>query len=395
MPCDDESMKKFRIFTGFIALLVVTVFSSAVYAIGFGGLGGHPANPDPENELTKSWFIYEIEPGSFVEDAIVVQNLTEESKNVVLYPADTIKSSNGGFALKQMAEEMTEVGSWIDLEESEFVLAAGQSKEVAFTLTVPEEVDIGEHTAGIMIEESGQEGIPGEGGASIGLRTGVRIYVTVPGDVVKIVTLADFENHPNGGIVDRYVSSLHLKNEGNVSNMVNLKLHVQDVLFGNVNEVFYKDGFQVLRDDEAEINFEWGVPYFGKVMTFATIEYEGTGGEEVIVSDVQYHWILPWNHIYAIGYTLGSLIILVMIAQIMKRLIVITKWDKYKIKKGDTLMRLAAEYDLKWKKIAKANRLRKPYDVQLYEYIRLPRGKMQMAKLKKSVESSKRTKKKI
>jgi hypothetical protein len=52
---------------------------------------------------------------------------------------------------------------------------------------------------------------------------------------------------------------------------------------------------------------------------------------------------------------------------------------------GDTLMALAIKADMPWKRIVKANRLKKPYDLALYETIRLPKHKLALVKLKEKV----------
>ena len=80
-------------------------------SVGYGGIGGRPANPDPENPRTSSWFIYNLEPGQQKQDAVEVINNTEEDLVILVYPHDSIKSSDGGFALKQFGNEKTKVGA--------------------------------------------------------------------------------------------------------------------------------------------------------------------------------------------------------------------------------------------------------------------------------------------
>ncbi len=47
-------------------------------AITGAGLGIRPAFPDPENKLTKAWFIYNLELGESKEDTAVITNLSPE-----------------------------------------------------------------------------------------------------------------------------------------------------------------------------------------------------------------------------------------------------------------------------------------------------------------------------
>ena len=84
-----------------------------VAAIEYGQLGGKPTYYDPAVADSQSWFIYNLEPGKSKEDSLTVMNLSEESWTALVYAADSIKSSGGGFALRQLTEPKEAVGSWV------------------------------------------------------------------------------------------------------------------------------------------------------------------------------------------------------------------------------------------------------------------------------------------
>lgn len=97
-----------------IGVFVVSAVSiESVRAVEYQHLGAKPAYPDPEIKDSDAWFIYDLGPGEVKEDGVEVMNTRDEAMDVRVYAADTAKSSDGGFALKQFAEEKTGVGSWI------------------------------------------------------------------------------------------------------------------------------------------------------------------------------------------------------------------------------------------------------------------------------------------
>lgn len=121
-------------------VVLFLLFPFAAGAIEFRGLGGRPANPDHAVPYSDTWFLYTLAPGEVKEDAVIVQNATEEAQQVLVYPADTTPSSDGGFALKQRVETMTEVGSWIRLYPTSAPTTTDAILSALFATTTPEAV---------------------------------------------------------------------------------------------------------------------------------------------------------------------------------------------------------------------------------------------------------------
>ena len=164
-------------------LICFIMFSTAApaAAIEYGGFGGRPANPKPDNPRTQSIFIYELDKGQSTEDAIMVVNNTPSTKTLLVYPTDTSSDADGEFSCKQFLEEKTDVGSWISMETQEVTLAPNTNQVIPFKVTVPDNALPGENNGCIAVQEKK------EGDASAGLhistRTAIRLIVTVPGRV--------------------------------------------------------------------------------------------------------------------------------------------------------------------------------------------------------------------
>ena len=205
-----------------------TLFPTTVLALSSGGVGGYPANPDPGVPFSESWFIYNLDLGESKQDAVLVFNTTDEVKAVKLYAVDSTPSNQGNFALKGEDDPRVGIGAWIELSEEVIILEPGQSKEVAFTITIPEDADVGEHSGGIILQKADPSNVDAETGASIVTRVGIRVYQTVPGEITKDIELKDFSVEeifsPTEGPM--YEINVTAKNNGNVTLTPKARLEV-------------------------------------------------------------------------------------------------------------------------------------------------------------------------
>jgi hypothetical protein len=132
----------------FILSLILTAVSwQGALAVEYEMLGGRPANPDANVPNSASWFIYNLNPGETKEDAVEVMNLFSEEWTAFIYAADTTKSSSGGFALEQSGEPKDEVGSWVKFypdsppEALKAVFAEKENKIIPFCAMSRDDID--------------------------------------------------------------------------------------------------------------------------------------------------------------------------------------------------------------------------------------------------------------
>ncbi len=312
-------MTKTKFTTLIVSLLVALSFQSAL-AISTGNISGQPAG-NPYSSLARNWFVYTLDPGTEVKDAVEVYNPTAKEKTILLYAADTTPSSEGGFALKQRVEPMSKVGTWITMSKNEIVLAPGQSESVEFTINVPAEgLDVGEHSGGIMIEEKPVEN--GTTGVKLSTRVGLRVYITIPGDVIKKIDYSFFNSEitanreyrlpfglggdkPFMKVPGAYDFKLGVVNKGNVSTDIDYVFKVEDVLFGKYN-IEQNKTQKTERDTATTSHFEWVPPLFGKYRISVDTSYKGKDAQMVdeeirtLTSDVIEMWIIPWDLIIGI-----------------------------------------------------------------------------------------------
>ena len=350
------------------------------HALTSGGIGGYPANPDPSIQYSDSWFIYNLDLGQSADDAIVVSNTTEETVSIKLYPVDSIASNQGNFALESESESRDGVGVWIELSETLVTLEPGETREVPFTITIPDTADVGEHSGGIILQRANPGQVEGTG-ASIVTRVGVRVYQTVPGEIIRDIAIQDFSLERNtSDNPPQFRLSLVAKNKSNVTLKPTAELAItgwgKTKYFAKSNfnpkegividltdltdffpgETLSRD-WQLLRDQVVTTRWEWPIPAFGRYTFQVRLSYQGNNGPVVLESQPLTEWVVPVRLLLGI---IGILVLLFLPLIIKKIFFGKRRWRQYKVRKGDQLVGLATQAGVSWKKLAKMNKLKQP-----------------------------------
>jgi LysM repeat protein len=361
-------MKKTK--TAILTLVIFTLFSTTLFAIEYGGIGGVPAYPREDTPRSEEIFIYENAPGSVIEDGVAVMNNTNQTKTILVYATDTTPSSGGGFACKQYAEEVVAEGTWYELEKDEVTIEAGKNEIVPFKVTIPEDVTVGEHNACIVMQEKKEEDT--SAGANISVRAAIRAMVIVPGDIIRKLSINDFKYVKTEN--DKNLINLIVENSGNVSLDTQVDIEIKNYL---TSKVFYSSSatYSILHSNKQEFNFDldnnpWGGVYKAKV----TLTYEGNAGTETITKDITFI-IVPT--IYAMA--LYATVLIILIASLLlilgrKRKVAVASKNshKYTVKEGDSIYSIAKDHTVNWELVAKINKMKVPYTVKPGDTILIP-----------------------
>ena len=236
-----------------IAGLILPVSVSA------NGIGGRPANPDPNNPRTSSIFIYNLPGGASKSDQLYVQNGSDKEETIEVYSVDGTVTTTGDMACKEKSEDI-----------------------VDFTVNVPSKADVGEHNACMVVQRKVKQSSNNAGGIQVQTRQAIRMAITVPGDIHRDVTIEKF-NVKNSNSSQLY--EIALKNSGNVSADVDVKLVVKDPM-GNV---VYKNGGvnAMIANETRQFNFDSNLAPFwgGKYKVELSISYKKKAGEWGISQD--------------------------------------------------------------------------------------------------------------
>lgn len=319
-------------------LVAILTFSTVSYAADFGSIGGRPAHPNPDIPNSSSWFIYELVPGQVIEDELQVTNKGEFEETIMVYPVDYARSTDGGFALKQLADEQVEMGKWVKLAQNEVVLQPGESKLIPFTLTVPNDpkLDVGEHMGGIIMQKVDKGVDESTGGLKLLLRVGVRIYVTIPGQIVEKLELQPIKTLINER-ANKLIMQTTVENKGNVSSDLAINVKITDVSPSFLSKfvktlqefpVENTKNLQVLRNDTLVSSYEIPKPLMGKLQIEAWVDYENDGTKTLRAEPVViYVW--PSNDILLlIAFALGFLTFFVAWRKMRKHALKIAAKEK-------------------------------------------------------------------
>lgn len=353
-----------------ILTLLVTLSSGTAYAIEYGGIGGRPAYPRKEEPKSDNVFIHTVKEGQTINEGIKVINNTQTIKTLMIYPADYIPSTDGGFACRQLAEKQTEVGTWINLEKTEVTLKPLTNEVIDFTINVPTGLDAGEHNGCVLVQEKKPE--VKKAGMNLSIRTGLRVLLTVPGELLRQLELVSFKVVPNS--LGHYFLIPELKNTGNVSIDANVKV-ITTNLFGM--RYFQHGGiYSILKKDTARWNFELKHPFWGGIYKAkVTVDYNNGSKQIFLEKPAITFFVLPTIQAMIIIFAAILPFILMLIFFLMRKQEakhVRATWRLTTIVHGDTLTSLAKKHGVSWKKLARVNNIKAPYSLTSGEQILVP-----------------------
>ena len=386
----------------FFLLAAFFVFPIATRAVNTETVGILPAHPDPNVMFSDAWFIYKLDLGQSKEDAVRVINNKSQTVVIKLYAVDATTTSDGAFALLPEDALRQDIGSWVKLAANEFELPPNTEKLVPFTVTIPKDADVGDHAGGIVMQEveGAEKGKVLSGtGVKIVTRVGVRMYETVPGEVKKDFEISRFEWRTEPKITKSFIKDfldinrktmfiIGLKNKGNVKISPKAKVEVFNMLRQKTADVPEGEiGVIFPRGENKESFLVWDkAPFLGRYKAKLSVNFleegVGTGTKEVII------WAFP--------YRIFVILVFLFVFFILGRLIVQyfreagkEKMPVYTVKAGETLGSLSSMFVVNWKKLARVNEIRKPFEVRAGQKLFIPTSRANIDLLVSSVEQGK------
>ncbi|AKM84836.1 TPA: hypothetical protein DHW58_00015 [Patescibacteria group bacterium] len=360
---------------GLLGIILLTSLSTPVVALEAGGAGIAPANPRPDEPLSSSWFIYEVNPGDVLEDDVWVLNTSDKPLKISIDAVDAMSLGGGGFGLLDRFQPNPNLGDWVTLEARELEVAPKSKTKVHFKITVPADPEVGDHIGGLVVMkmDSAPDAVSKSGGATVNIRTrvGARIYLTVLGDIHrgwKILGKSFF------GRGDKMVLRFKVANSGNVRARFQGDVRIYG-LFGLYDKWPDLDVGEIWPGKTNLQEIVWPGkprPIFGPYLMIATIKDTYTPILETSTIPPAPKPVTVWAITFFIPY-LQSLILLFLVF-IVWFIIQLRRWRRmvrlartevvaYKLKKGDHLMDIAAKYDINWKFLAQLNDIKPPYSL--------------------------------
>lgn len=272
--------------SGFLfAILALFLFSGkSIFAADMGGLGIFPAYYDTQNPQSESWFIYNLVSGEEKYDTLMIRNSSTKTLSAKIYSADGTTTADGSFTLEGVHEKRDNLGAWVSIPVETVTVAPGQERKIDFTIRIPKDASVGDHTGGIILENIDTQK---DKGVNVITRVGVRIYETVPGLLIRKLKITDFSWKL---INDKVVFYFSLSNEGNTQLTPSGKLNYENSLYGENGEFEMNLG-TVLPGKPTKVPITWvNTPLIGQVKARAVVNF-GTGVNDRLEREISFLYI--------------------------------------------------------------------------------------------------------
>lgn len=273
------------------------------------------------------------------------------------------------------------MGTWIELSKNEITLDPGTNETIPFTITVPKNASVGEHNGCILIQEKKEAPAGDQAGMSLSVRTGIRVALTIPGELERKLEIAGFTlDKTDTGF------TLHpqVKNVGNVSIDADARVTTR-YFFG---PLLMKHGgeYPILRGDTSDWSFELKHPFWGGLYRSQfTVSYDDSKEASVgiqtdnklvtLKSNTLWFWSMPtWAGLaieIIILLSILAIAYLVRLSQKRKQWIK-THWVSHTLATQTDIITLANDYDVSWKLLAQVNQLKPPYTLKIGDILQVP-----------------------
>ncbi|MEU6414655.1 DUF916 domain-containing protein [Microbispora sp. NPDC046933] len=157
-------------------------------------------------------YSYTLDPGGRIEDGLVVANHGTAPLHLSVYAADAFTTRQGRLDLRGEDATPTGVGAWVHPDRRDVTVRPGETAEVPFTVTLPDDAAPGEYMGGIVTS-------PIKLGTADARRLGIRIRLRVGGELTPSLSVEDlrvrYSGTPNPlGTGDATVTYT-IRNDGN------------------------------------------------------------------------------------------------------------------------------------------------------------------------------------
>ncbi len=331
-----------------------------------------------------------VKEGETINDAFYVQNTSSESVRVFMFPSGFELQGDKVVQVQLPVDAPEEPGTWITIATSDMVLPPSTRRKIGFTIHVFNQADVGDHMATVFVQAIPLKTPTQGSGVSINVRSGVRVYMTVPGTIDRTLKVSKITHRvfPFWKLFTKKMAfAITFDNGGNVTLKPTIDITVQG-LFGRVGRQEAAQYVKIGRGQTQTGEKEWirRAPYFGRFVAHFDIhlgereQVDEDGSKTMLPDEVltarYVFWIFPWTELLVlliiifILHLLRSAWLYWIIVQRMR-----IKTKVYTVAKGDTLMKVSSKLGIDPRVLAKFNLVRWPYELRPGDKLLVPVGK--------------------
>ena len=192
---------------------VLASLATASAAAGGVTFSVRPANPDPNDSISRAYFRPVATPGTSLTETVAVSDDGDAPAALFVYPVDGLTGVTSGTVYANRSDPRTRAGTWLTASVPSLLLAPHERTTVDVRINVPADATPGDHVAGIAFENAHPTSGAGFAVTEVIREViGVQVRVPGPGQFHLLVDGASFVMPP---AVAEPSLSLRLGDDGN------------------------------------------------------------------------------------------------------------------------------------------------------------------------------------
>lgn len=293
-----------------MALFAGPVASPAAGAVTDEDISWGVRTADTEQGEGRANFNYSVEPGETITDAVIVTNQGAQDLAIDISTADGYTAADATLAFDGPEVVPVSVGSWITPAEAEVTLRPGESREVEFTVEVPEDASPGDHAGGIFTVSSTVDG----SNIQINRRLGLRVHVRVAGEQVVDLEVSEL-TYQHSASLNPFASgtalvSYTVRNNGTVRTYFTEDLTVT-TLGGSSSTTHSTVVDEILPGSEITRTVEVGAwPLLRSTVEVRVLPAAIDGSVGVETMRMADDWVIPWSILVLIVIVLAVTVVI-------------------------------------------------------------------------------------
>lgn len=254
----------------------------------------HPGVIDDDKFLVQPGSFFEAgDPGETIVRKITILNKTGEDMIFQISVRDLGVDPEKGTPRFHQPHDVGPYPAkdWIKAEESEIALRHGEMATIPITVTIPEQADVGDHQATIMVRKK-RLVERASGGIRVNAYTAIIFVVTVKGDVETGGEFVLFEPLKFFNWKLPVLFTAKAKNTGTVHINPNGNVKIKN-LFGAVVDDVPFPSWHVMRGTAYTKQFDWRPKYaFGYYTAIANLEFAVKDGDPIPVDALSTSFVI-------------------------------------------------------------------------------------------------------
>lgn len=235
-----------------------------------------------------------VEPGKTFSSALIVSNVSRQAQTFYLIKRDITGVDAQGhptFDDTQSSHDY-QMSSWISLSADQITIPGGQSKQVPFSVNVPQTASPGGHFAIIFV--SLQPVKPDTNGSSIGYQVGSILSLQIAGDVHETLQIREFRTDRSIYSTPEVKLITKVENSGNTLLKPYGPVEITDMFGRKVATLTMNEtAAGIFPGSIREFNLTWhgGKLSLGRYQVVMGLSY-GTVGSQTATATTSF-WVLP------------------------------------------------------------------------------------------------------